>query len=68
MSLYQVENVLYKLHSTLLETASLTLQEMFQMPSDPNSAEGTSDKNPICLCFLVTVKKLDSLLSWFYSP
>ena len=59
--------MLYKLHGSLLETASITFQEMFQMPSNPRPIEGTMDENPIRLSAPITVKKLDHLLSWFYS-
>ncbi|KAF8507914.1 hypothetical protein JB92DRAFT_3196120 [Gautieria morchelliformis] len=67
-AIFQVENKLYKVHAALLANISVTLQEMFAMPSGTeHSCEGTRDDRPIVLHPPVTSQKLDYFLEWFYS-
>ncbi|KAF8514658.1 hypothetical protein JB92DRAFT_2811277 [Gautieria morchelliformis] len=64
----QIEDVLYKLHISLLREFSVVFKDMFSMPpssSQPNHHEGMSDESPVKLGLPFTVKKMDYLLWWF---
>ncbi|KAF8573952.1 hypothetical protein K439DRAFT_891785 [Ramaria rubella] len=68
-AIFQVENVLYKLHMSLLQPNSIVLNNMFTMPEgegQQSHKEGLNDENPIRLDAPFTVKKFDNLLFWFY--
>ena len=64
-----MENILYRLHSSLLKQTSIVFTDMFTMPSegcDPHLIEGQTDDKPIKLKSPFTPVKLDHLLTWFY--
>ncbi|KAF8574271.1 hypothetical protein K439DRAFT_1550709 [Ramaria rubella] len=68
-AIFQVENVLYKLHMSLLQPNSIVLNNMFTMlegEGQQSHKEGLNDENPIRLDMPFTVKKFDNLLFWFY--
>ncbi|KAL1749129.1 hypothetical protein HDZ31DRAFT_28333 [Schizophyllum fasciatum] len=60
----KVEDSTYQVHSYHLRRASMVFADMFQLPTDGSSAEGTNTNQPITL----DVKKYDfeSLLWFFY--
>jgi hypothetical protein len=68
-SVLQVENLLYRLHMSLLKPTSIIFTNMFSIPSGNNplsSQEGSTDETPIRLAHPFTIMKLEHLLKWFY--
>ncbi|KAF8583515.1 hypothetical protein K439DRAFT_1617426 [Ramaria rubella] len=64
-AIFQVENVLYKLHMSLLQPNSIVLNTMFTMPEgegQQSQKEWLDNENPIQLDAPFTVKKFDNLL------
>ncbi|KAF8531517.1 hypothetical protein JB92DRAFT_3105062 [Gautieria morchelliformis] len=64
----QIEDVLYKLHISLLRKFSVVFKDMFSMPpssSQPNHHEGMSDESPVKLGLPFTFKSppLEGLVS-----
>jgi hypothetical protein len=63
----QIENILYKLHMSVLQTFSTVFKDMFAMPRSEEcleNQEGMSDEKPVRLGQPFTVKKMDYLLFW----
>ncbi|KAL4244341.1 hypothetical protein ABKN59_010658 [Abortiporus biennis] len=66
MSIFLVQNQLFKVHRHFLIRESELFRTMFQLPSgESSSQEGTSDDNPIVLPD-VTVEEFEALLEFFY--
>ena len=59
--------MLYKLHVSLLEPASIVLSHMFTLLATKDGVQdGQHNDTPIHLGGPCTVEKFDHLLSWFY--
>jgi len=71
MTVFQVENRLFRVHRHFLAENSLIFSSMFSLPRDTSAelgstpAEGTSDANPIYLSG-VTELEFETLLRFFY--
>ncbi|KAI0251874.1 hypothetical protein BJV78DRAFT_1374585 [Lactifluus subvellereus] len=69
MTVFQVENRLFRVHRHFLAENSLVFSSMFSLPREPtdsSSAEGTCDTNPIYLSG-VTELEFETLLRYFYN-
>ncbi|KAI0305099.1 hypothetical protein B0F90DRAFT_1701254 [Multifurca ochricompacta] len=68
MTVFQVENRLFRVHRHFLAENSLAFSSMFSLPrapTDGSAVEGTSDSNPIHLSG-VTELEFETLLRYFY--
>ncbi|KAI0251875.1 hypothetical protein BJV78DRAFT_1207408 [Lactifluus subvellereus] len=69
MTVFRVENCLFRVHRHFLTNNSPIFNSMFSLPlgsMDGSTAEGTCDTNPIYLSG-VTVLEFETLLQYFYN-
>ncbi|KAJ7059164.1 hypothetical protein C8F01DRAFT_1026476 [Mycena amicta] len=66
MSIFQVDDQLFKIHRHFLVKESDIFQMMFLCPPGPEGPDGSDDKRPIPL-HGVTVSEFEALLDFFYT-